>query len=115
MSEYFFHGVTGNTANARAMAQASIYQQLNQQASVLGYQDIYRVLAWVSLLLVAFGFLLSKKPSRARAHPPELSTDRAFSLEKEHPSRRDRRIWGGAFYAIRTISCPPARTSFSAA
>ena len=56
----FFGGMTGNSANARSMAQASIYQQLNQQASVMGYQDIYRLLGWMSLVLIAFGFLLSK-------------------------------------------------------
>ncbi len=56
----FFHGMTGNTADAQAMAQSSIYQQLNQQASVMGYQDIYRVLCWMSVALVACSFLLSK-------------------------------------------------------
>ena len=56
----FFRGMTGNTADARNMAQANIYQQLNQQAAVMGYQDIYRVLCWMSVLLIAFGFLLSK-------------------------------------------------------
>ncbi len=55
-----FQATTGNAADAHAMAQASIYQQLNQQASVMGYQDIYRVLCWMSVFLVAFGFLLSK-------------------------------------------------------
>jgi DHA2 family multidrug resistance protein len=56
----FFKGLTGNTANAHSMAQAAIYQQLNQQAAVMGYQDIYRVLCWASVVLVAFGFLLNK-------------------------------------------------------
>ncbi|MGI4828697.1 MAG: DHA2 family efflux MFS transporter permease subunit [Janthinobacterium lividum] len=56
----FFRSTTGNAADAHNMAQANIYQQLNQQASVMGYQDIYRVLCWMSLLLIAFGFLLSK-------------------------------------------------------
>ncbi len=56
----FFTGTTGNAAMAHDMAQANIYQQLNQQASVLGYQDIYRVLCWMSLVLIAFSFLLSK-------------------------------------------------------
>ncbi len=56
----FFTATTGNAADAHNLAQASIYQQLNQQASVLGYQDIYRVLCWMSLVLIAFGFLLSK-------------------------------------------------------
>lgn len=56
----FFQSMTGNGHDARYMAQSSIYQQLNQQAAVMGYQDIYRVLCWVSVVLVAFGFLLSK-------------------------------------------------------
>ncbi len=55
-----FLSSTGNTADAHQMAQASIYQQLNQQASVMGYQDIYRLLCWMSLILISFGFLLSK-------------------------------------------------------
>ena len=56
----FFTGTTGNAADAHRMAQANIYQQLNQQASVMGYQDIYRILCWMSLVLIAFGFLLSR-------------------------------------------------------
>ena len=56
----FFQGTTGNSADAHYMAQSSIYQQLNQQAAVMGYQDIYRVLCWMSVVLVALAFLLSK-------------------------------------------------------
>ena len=56
----FFEGQTGNLADAHQLAQAMIYQQLNQQAAVMGYEDIYRVLGWASLLLVLFGFLLNK-------------------------------------------------------
>jgi DHA2 family multidrug resistance protein len=55
-----FMSTTGNRAVAHQMAQASIYQQMLQQASTLAYADIYRVLAWVSVLLVGFAFLLSK-------------------------------------------------------
>lgn len=65
----FFTGVTGNAVDARSMAQASIYNQLNQQASVMGYQDIYRVLCWMSLVLIAFGFLL--KNNRPGEGAPE--------------------------------------------
>ncbi len=56
----YFTGTTGNQANASAMAQANIYQQLNQQASALAYQDIYRLLCWMAVLMVGFAFLLSK-------------------------------------------------------
>jgi DHA2 family multidrug resistance protein len=55
-----FMGTTGNRAAAHQMAQVSIYQQMLQQASTLAYADIYRVLAWVSVVLVGFAFLLSK-------------------------------------------------------
>ncbi|WP_446742785.1 DHA2 family efflux MFS transporter permease subunit [Silvibacterium acidisoli] len=59
-STSFFQGVVNSKADAGAMAQANIYNQLNQQAAVLAYQDIYRVLCWVSVCLVLFGLLLSK-------------------------------------------------------
>jgi DHA2 family multidrug resistance protein len=56
----YFTGVTGDHANAAVMARASIYQQLNQQASALAYQDIYRLLCWMAVIMVGFAFLLSK-------------------------------------------------------
>jgi DHA2 family multidrug resistance protein len=58
MSSYF--GGSVGAANSSHMAQASIYQQLNQQASVMGYQDIYRMLCWMAVAMVAFAFLLSR-------------------------------------------------------
>jgi len=42
------------------MARGQIYSQLNQQAAVLGYADVYRLLAWMSLGMVLCAFLLSK-------------------------------------------------------
>ena len=42
------------------MAHASIYQQLNQQASAMGYMDVYRMLCWMSCLMVLCAFMLSK-------------------------------------------------------
>jgi MFS transporter, DHA2 family, multidrug resistance protein len=39
---------------------ASIYQQLNQQAQMQGYQDVYMELSWMSILLILLAFLLSK-------------------------------------------------------
>ena len=56
----FFKGSTGNHADATAMAQASIYQQLNQQAAAMAYQDIFRLLCYMSIGMVCFAFLLSK-------------------------------------------------------
>ena len=55
-----FQGMTGNHVAAQTMARASIYQQLNMQASAMGYVDVYRVLCWASVILVGFAFLLSK-------------------------------------------------------
>jgi len=51
-----FGGGTGGAA----MANATVYQQLNQQASAMGYQDIYRMLCWMSCAMVCCAFLLSK-------------------------------------------------------
>ena len=42
------------------MAQAAIYQQLNQQAAAQGYQDIYRLLCWMAMGMVVCAFILSK-------------------------------------------------------
>jgi DHA2 family multidrug resistance protein len=50
------------------MAQAAIYQQLNQQAAAQGYQDIYRLLCWMAIGMVACAFILSKnKPGQSAA------------------------------------------------
>jgi MFS transporter, DHA2 family, multidrug resistance protein len=48
------------SANAHSMALASIYNQLNQQAQMQGYQDVYMELSWMSVGLVLLAFLLSK-------------------------------------------------------
>ena len=42
------------------LAHATIYQQLQQQAAAMGYQDVYRMLCWMSCVMVCFAFLLSK-------------------------------------------------------
>ena len=55
-----FSGSAGNHADAITMARATIYNQLQQQAEAEGYQDIYRLLAWMAVAMVGFAFLLSK-------------------------------------------------------
>ncbi len=58
-------GVFGGGFAGSSMAQASIYQQLQAQAATLGYVDIYRMLCWMSILMVFVAFLLSKnKPGQ---------------------------------------------------
>ena len=42
------------------MASANIYQQLQLQASMLGYQDVYKLLFWMALGMIGLAFLLSK-------------------------------------------------------
>jgi MFS transporter, DHA2 family, multidrug resistance protein len=42
------------------MAGGSIYQMLQQQAGMLGYQDVYKMLFWMAIGMVFFAFLLSK-------------------------------------------------------
>ncbi len=58
-------GGSGQGPGASQMAQASIYGQLQQQAGALAYQDIFRMLCWMAVAMVAFAFLLSKnKPGQ---------------------------------------------------
>jgi len=54
-----YSAVTGGPG-APAMARGEIYNQLNRQASGLGYVDIYRMLAWMSLAMIACALLLNK-------------------------------------------------------
>jgi DHA2 family multidrug resistance protein len=61
-----YSGVSGGQG-AAAMAQGQIYNQLNQQASAMGYQDIYRMLCWVAAAMVVFSFLLSKNDPSEKA------------------------------------------------
>jgi DHA2 family multidrug resistance protein len=61
-----YSGVSGGQG-AAAMAQGQIYRQLNQQASAMGYQDIYRMLCWVAAVMVIFSFLLSKNKPGEKA------------------------------------------------
>jgi len=39
---------------------ASIYNQLNQQAAMQGYQDVYIELSWMSVCLILLAFMLNK-------------------------------------------------------
>jgi DHA2 family multidrug resistance protein len=55
-----FLGSTAGAANSAGMALGSLYNQLNQQAQMQGYQDVYIELSWMSVGLVLLAFLLSK-------------------------------------------------------
>ena len=50
-----------------ALALANIYNQLNRQAQMQGYQDVYMELSWMSVGLIALAFLLSKNRPGAGA------------------------------------------------
>jgi DHA2 family multidrug resistance protein len=56
----FFSGGGPGGPNASGMALASIYNQLNMQAQVQGYQDVYMELSYMSVILVVLAFMLSK-------------------------------------------------------
>ena len=63
-----FFGSHFGSSNGKGMALASLYNQLNRQAQVQGYQDVYMELSWMSVGLVVLAFLLSKnKPGQAPA------------------------------------------------
>ena len=55
-----FFGGTGRGPGPGHMARAVIYQQLNQQAAAMAYQDIYRLLSWMAMGMVVCAFILSK-------------------------------------------------------
>jgi MFS transporter, DHA2 family, multidrug resistance protein len=42
------------------MARTEIYQELDRQAAAMAYQDVYRLLSWMALGMVACTFILSK-------------------------------------------------------
>ncbi len=54
----FFDGVS--SGQGPAMARTQIYNQLNQQATVMGYEDVYRVLCWMAVVMFLCALLLSK-------------------------------------------------------
>jgi DHA2 family multidrug resistance protein len=54
-----YAGVTGGQG-AAAMARGQIYNQLNRQASAMGYGDVYRLLFWMSVVMIFLALLLSK-------------------------------------------------------
>jgi DHA2 family multidrug resistance protein len=58
----FFRGAAPGTGGGvgMGMAHATIYQQLQAQASAMGYVDIYRMLCWMSCIMVCCAFLLNK-------------------------------------------------------
>ena len=55
-----FLGNSFGSANSTGLAMGAIYNQLNQQAQMQGYQDVYMELSWMSIGLVVLAFLLSK-------------------------------------------------------
>jgi DHA2 family multidrug resistance protein len=60
-----FFGGSGRGPGPGLMARAAIYLQLNLQATAQAYEDIYRLLSWMAMGMVAFAFLLSKnKPGQ---------------------------------------------------
>ncbi len=60
-----FFGTNFGDPNGAGRALANIYNQLNLQAGVQGYQDVYMELSYMSIFLVFLAFLLSKnKPGQ---------------------------------------------------
>jgi DHA2 family multidrug resistance protein len=59
-------GQTFGGPQGQGMAGGSIYNMLQQQAGMLGYQDVYKMLFWMAMGMIVFAFLLSKnKPGGA--------------------------------------------------
>ena len=62
-----FLGINSGPAQGQYAAQATIYNQLNQQAAVMGYADVYRMLAWLTAGMFFLAFLLSKPKGNEKA------------------------------------------------
>jgi len=62
LTSYFTNSV--GKANAGAMAQGEIYNQLNQQATALAYVDVFWILCAAALIMVPLSFLLDKNNPR---------------------------------------------------
>jgi DHA2 family multidrug resistance protein len=61
-----FLGNSFGSTNGMGMALGSLYNQLNRQAQMQAYQDVYMELSWMSVGLVVLAFLLSKnRPGQA--------------------------------------------------
>jgi DHA2 family multidrug resistance protein len=67
----YFGGQFGGP-NGKGMALASIYNQLNLQAMMQGYQDVYMELSWMSVGLVVLAFMLSGNKPNAGAGAPAV-------------------------------------------
>jgi MFS transporter, DHA2 family, multidrug resistance protein len=65
LASFFSSGAGG--PNGGGMALAEIYNQLNNQARMQGYQDVYMQLSWASVVLILLAFMLSKKRPDADA------------------------------------------------
>lgn len=63
-----FLGGQFGSSNGTGMALGSLYNQLNMQAQMQGYQDVYIELSWMSVGLIVLAFLLSKnRPGQSAA------------------------------------------------
>ncbi len=62
-----FLGGQFGSSNGTGLALANMYSQLNRQAQMQGYQDVYMELSWMSMGLVVLAFLLSKNRPGAGA------------------------------------------------
>jgi DHA2 family multidrug resistance protein len=62
LTDYFTHSV--GKANAGAMAQGEIYNQLNAQASALAYVDVFWILCAAAILMIPLSFVLDKNNPR---------------------------------------------------
>jgi DHA2 family multidrug resistance protein len=62
------HGLTASAAQARALAEGTLYQQLVRQSTQLAYLDVIAVLAVGSACMIPLIFLMKKHKGPAAAH-----------------------------------------------
>lgn len=60
-------GLTGSTAQARALAQGSIYRQLVMQSTQLAYLDVVAILSIGSACMIPLVFFMKKRKAAGPA------------------------------------------------
>ena len=84
----FLGDTFGGANGGGAGAWLRIYNQLNLQAAMQGYQDVYIELSWMSVCLIAAGVHAKQEPSRPG---PWRRRDALSGLVRNHPNGPARR------------------------
>jgi len=69
----FAQGASMSVSDARPLAEASVYNQMIRQASMLAYKNAFALLSLVVLLLSPLVWIMRLPPKRAKVDPEQLA------------------------------------------